>query len=74
MFKAIQSFINRFFVAILALHGFFHVIEFGTAMYEEAYITATLAFLGASSMVYGAYFLESHHHHHHHHPTTETEE
>jgi len=74
MLKKIKSLINRFFASLLALHGFFHVFEFVTAIYEEAYITATLAFLGASSMVYGAYFLETHHHHHHHGESTPTPE
>ena len=50
--------------AVLALHGIFHVIEFGSAMLEEAYITATLAVLGASSMLYATYFMEGHIHHH----------
>mgnify|MGYP003627115193 FL=1 len=48
----------------LAAHGFLHIIEFGTAMYEEAYITASFAAFGAITMLLGAYFLGHHHHHH----------
>ena len=66
MLKGIKSVIIRFFEAILALHGVFHIFEFATAIYEEAYITATLAFLGAISMLYATYFMEGHYHHHHH--------
>ena len=66
MLKGIKSIIIRFFEAILALHGVFHIFEFATAIYEEAYITATLAFLGAISMLYATYFMEGHYHHHHH--------
>jgi len=73
MLKKIKKALDRFFVAILALHGFFHIFEFITAIYEDAYITATLAFLGATAMIYGAYFLESHNHHYHYHEPEEKE-
>jgi len=73
MLKTIKKAIDRFFVAILTLHGFFHIFEFITAIYEDAYITATLAFLGATAMIYGAYFLESHNHHYHYHEPEEKE-
>jgi len=53
----------------LAAHGFLHIIEFGTAMYEEAYITASFAAFGAITMLLGSYFLG--HHHHHQHPHSE---
>ena len=48
----------------LAAHGFLHIIEFGTAMYEEAYITASFAAFGAITMLLGSYFLGHHHHPH----------
>jgi len=49
----------------LALHGFLHIIEFGTAMYEEAYLTASLAAFGATTMVLGAFFIGHQHPHTH---------
>ena len=49
----------------LALHGFLHIIEFGSAIYEEAYLTASLAAFGATTMILGAVFLGHHHPHTH---------
>ena len=46
----------------LAAHGALHGIEFITAIYEEAYITAAFAGFGALTMLLGAIFLEGHHH------------
>lgn len=66
MFKAIKRAFVRFMEAVLALHGIFHVVEFGTAMIEEAYLTASIAALGATSMLYATYFMEGHIHHHGH--------
>ena len=45
-----------------AAHGALHGIEFISALYEEAYITATFAAFGALTMLLGALFLEGHHH------------
>lgn len=74
MFDWIRKGFVRFMGFILALHGIFHVIEFGSAMFEEAYITATLAALGATSMLYATYFMEGHiHHHGHHHSEDENQ-
>ena len=67
MLQIVKKGFIRFIEAVLALHGIFHVIEFGSAMLEEAYITAILAALGASSMLYATYFMEGHIHHHGHH-------
>ena len=50
----------------LAAHGFLHIIEFVSAIYEGAYITASIAAFGAITMILGAYFLGHHHHHQHH--------
>jgi len=66
MFKVINRAFVRFMEAMLALHGIFHVVEFGTAMIEEAYLTASIAALGATSMLYATYFMEGHIHHHGH--------
>jgi len=44
-------------------HGFLHFAELGFAIYEEAYITASLAGFGALSMILGAIFLGKTHHH-----------
>ena len=41
----------------LAAHGALHGIEFISALYEEAYITATFAAFGALTIL-GALFLE----------------
>ena len=44
-------------------HGFLHFAELGFAIYEEAYITASLAGFGAITMILGALFLGKTHHH-----------
>ncbi len=49
----------------LAAHGFLHIFEFATAMYEEAYITASLAAFGAITMLMGSLFLGHSHRHFH---------
>ena len=43
-------------------HGFLHFAELGFAIYEEAYITASLAGFGALTMILGAIFLGKTHH------------
>ncbi len=58
-----QAFL-RFLEISLALHGILHFFEFGVAIYEEAYITASIAAFGAITMLLGALFLENGHHHH----------
>jgi len=47
----------------LAAHGVLHFVELITALYEEAYMTATLAAFGGITMLLGAVLLEGHHHH-----------
>lgn len=47
----------------LYAHGVLHFAELGFAMYEEAYITASIAGFGAITMVLGAVFLGRTHHH-----------
>ena len=48
----------------LYVHGVLHFIELGLALYEEAYITASIAGFGALTMVLGAVFLGTLHQHH----------
>ena len=48
-------------------HGVLHFVEVGFALYEEAYITASIAGFGALTMMLGAVFLA---HTHHLHPRT----
>lgn len=66
MFKAIKKAFLKLIELSLYLHGFMHFIEFGTAMYEEAYITAGFAAFGALTMILGALFLGQGIHQHHH--------
>ena len=44
-------------------HGMLHFVELGVAIYEEAYITASIAAFGALTMMLGAVFLGRSHHH-----------
>lgn len=44
-------------------HGIIHFAELGFAIYEEAYITASLAGFGALTMILGALFLGRTHNH-----------
>lgn len=43
-------------------HGVLHFVEVGFAVYEEAYITASIAGFGALTMMLGAIFLRNAHH------------
>jgi len=44
-------------------HGVLHFVELGVALYEEAYITASIAGFGALTMMLGAAFLGPNHRH-----------
>ena len=44
-------------------HGIIHFAELGFAIYEEAYITASLAGFGELTMILGALFLGRTHNH-----------
>lgn len=66
MLKGIKNNIDKLVGFILGLHGILHIFEFGFAMYEEAYITASFAGLGAITMLYATYFMGGHIHHHNH--------
>ena len=44
-------------------HVVLHFVELGFALYEEAYITASIAGFGALTMMLGAVFLGRSHHH-----------
>lgn len=60
--------LRRGFLRLIELslygHGVLHFIELGFALYEEAYITASIAGFGALTMVLGAVFLGTSHRHH----------
>ena len=43
-------------------HGILHFVELGFAIYEEAYINASIAGFGAITMILGALFLGHSHH------------
>ena len=45
----------------LYLHGILHFVEVGVAIYEKAYIPASLAAFGAIVMTLSAIFLGDHH-------------
>ena len=47
----------------LRLHGFIHFFELISALYEHAYITATLAFIAGSVEVLASFFLPGEHIH-----------
>lgn len=47
----------------LYAHGGLHFLEFATAIYEEAYITASFAAFGAITMMLGAWLLPDSHTH-----------
>ena len=65
-----MSGLKRSFLRLIELslygHGVLHFIELGFALYEEAYITASIAGFGALTMMLGAVFLG----HTHRHPRT----
>jgi len=44
-------------------HGVLHFVELGFALYEEAYMTASIAGFGALTMMLGAVFLGNTHRH-----------
>jgi hypothetical protein len=67
-----MSGVKRGFLRLIELslygHGTLHFVELGFALYEEAYITASIAAFGALTMMLGAVFLG----HTHRHPPTDT--
>ncbi len=60
------AWITRIIQISLGLHGVLHVLELGSALYEEAYMTATLAGFATLTMVLGAVLLEPEERAHHH--------
>ena len=60
------AWITRIIQISLGLHGVLHIVEFGTAVYEGAPITATLAAFGTLTMILGAILLEPEERAHHH--------
>lgn len=47
----------------LRIHSIFHFVEFVTAIYEEAYITATIAFIASMIEIVASYLIPDEHVH-----------
>ena len=47
----------------LRLHGIIHIIELCSAIYEEAYITAGLAFIAGSIEILASFYIPKEHIH-----------
>tara|TARA_B100001146_G_C15745516_1_gene249484 strand:- start:101 stop:292 length:192 start_codon:yes stop_codon:yes gene_type:complete len=62
----VPSLITRIVQISLGMHGFLHVVELASALYESAYITASLAAFGTLTMILGAVLLEPEDRAHHH--------
>tara|TARA_B100001564_G_C20668487_1_gene684912 strand:- start:6089 stop:6298 length:210 start_codon:yes stop_codon:yes gene_type:complete len=60
---SIKTALLKFLEFCLYLHGILHFVEVGVAIYEEAYITASIAAFGAIVMTLSAIFLGDHHNH-----------
>ena len=60
------AWLTRIIHISLGLHGVLHVVELATALYETAFITATLAAFGTMTMLLGAALLEPEQRAHHH--------
>ena len=53
----------RFIEFLLGIHVWIHIVEFSAAIYERAYITASVAAVGIFTFVAAAIFLENGHTH-----------
>jgi hypothetical protein len=62
----VKSLITRLVQMSLGLHGVLHIAELGAALYEEAYIAASLAGFATLTMILGAILLEPEERAHHH--------
>jgi hypothetical protein len=62
----IKSLVTRIVQLSLGLHGVLHIAEFGAALYEEAYIAASLAGFATLTMILGAILLDPEDRAHHH--------
>ncbi len=51
----------RFIEFLLGIHVWIHIAEFSAAIYERAYITASIAVVGIFTFVAAAIFLENGH-------------
>ena len=60
------AWITRIIQISLGLHGILHVVELASALYEDAYMTATLAGFATLTMLLGAVLLEPEERAHHH--------
>ena len=71
LMEKIKSGFIKFVEISLLMHGVLHFVEFGVAIYEEAYITAGFAAFGAIIMILASIFLDADVIHHHHHRSEE---
>ena len=71
LMEKIKSGFIKFIEIALLMHGVLHFVEFGVAIYEEAYITAGFAAFGAIIMILASIFLDANIIHHHHHKSEE---
>jgi hypothetical protein len=62
----VKSLVIRIVQLSLGLHGVLHIAEFGAALYEEAYIAASLAGFATLTMILGAILLDPEDRAHHH--------
>ena len=62
----VKSLVTRIVQFSLGLHGILHIAEFGAALYEEAYIAASLAGFATLTMILGAILLDPEDRAHHH--------
>ena len=60
------AWITRIIQISLGLHGVLHVLELGSALYEEAYMTASLAAFASLTMLIGMIILDPEERAHHH--------
>ena len=62
--KEIPTWLQGVLSYLLGLDGVFHLIEMGTALYESAYITASILGFSALLMFVSCWLLGGRHHHH----------
>jgi|TARA_B100000678_G_scaffold84502_1_gene70224 hypothetical protein len=62
----VKPWITRIVQMSLGLHGVLHIAELAAALYEEAYIVASLAGFATLTMLLGAVLLEPEERAHHH--------
>jgi hypothetical protein len=60
------AWLTRIIQISLGLHGGIHLLELGSAIYEEAYMTASLAAFASLTMLIGMIILDPEERAHHH--------